>query len=152
MGRTRNDKPEPAHEEAINRYKNTGNVEDGPSKDQFQPDFSETRVEKSPWNIRLSEIFENDYVQERLPIVEVKDVAKYFLAYLRSLQTTYRKTTTATNIAGGTAYEEHSKRRRVEKRKQNVRLSPLPCYMTRTHSYLLPALQSPIKRITLLPA
>ncbi len=135
MRRTLNEKPEPAPEEAINKYKSTGKVEDGPSKDQFQPDFSAKRAERSPWNIRLSEIFENDYVQNHLPVVEVKDVAKYFLTYLQSLQTSYRKMTTATNITGGTAYEGGSKRNRIEKRKQNVRLSPLPCYTTiLTHS------------------
>jgi hypothetical protein len=135
MSRTRSDKPEPAHEEAINKYKSSGNVEDGPSKDQFQPDFSETRAQKSLWNIRLSEIFENDYVQKHLPVVEVKDVAKYFLTYLQSLQTSHRKMTTARNTAGGTAYEEASKGIRIEKRKKNVRPSPLPCYTTiLTHS------------------
>lgn len=124
MKRTRNDKPEPANEEAINKYKKTGNVEDGPSKDQFQPDFSETRAEKSMWNIRLSEVFENDYVQNHLPVVEVKDVAKYFLAYLRSLQTSHRKknqTSAGTNIAGGTAYDDAVVRNRRDKRKQTVR-------------------------------
>ena len=135
MRRARNDKPEPANEEAINRYKSTGNVEDGPSENQFQPDFSESRAEKSLWNIRLSEIFENDYVQNHLPVVEVKDVAKYFLTYLQSLQTSHRKMTTGTNITGGTTYEEVSKRKRREKRKQNVRLNPFPCYTTiLTHS------------------
>ena len=130
MRRTRNDKPEPAHEEAVNKYKSTGNVDDGPSKDQFQPDFSETRAEKSLWNIRLSEIFKNDYLQKHLPVVEVKDVAKYFLKYLQSLQTSHRKMKTATNIVRGTAYEEGLKRKRIEKRKRNVRSSPLPCYTT----------------------
>lgn len=119
--------PEPAHKEAIEKYKSTGNVEDGPSKDQFQPDFSETCIEKSLWNIRLSEIFENDYVQNHLPIVGVKDVAKYFLTYLQSLQTSHRKKTTVTNTARGTVYyEEALKRNRIEKRKQNVRSSLLP--------------------------
>lgn len=130
MGRTRNDKPKAAHEDTINKYKTTRKTEDGPSKDHFQPDFSETRAEKSLWNIRLSVIFENDYVQEHLPVVEVKDVAKYFLAYLQSLQTSHRKMTTATNITGGTAYEEVSKRKRIEKRKKNVRSRLLPCYTT----------------------
>jgi len=131
MGRTPNDKPEPADEEAINKYKSTGNVEDGPSKDQFQPDFSETHAERSLWNIRLSDIFENDYIQRHLPVVEVKDVAKYFLTYLQSLQTSHRKMTTATNIAGGTAYEETLQRIRIEKRKRNVR-SAL-CYSIRLY-------------------
>lgn len=124
MKRTRNDKPEPAHKEAVHRYKTTGNVEDGPSKDRFQPDFSETRAQKSLWNIRLSEIFENDYVQNHLPIVEVKDVAKFFLTYLQSLQTSHRKMTTATNTAGETVYKKDSKGNRVEKRKQTVRSTP----------------------------
>jgi hypothetical protein len=101
-------------------------VEDGPSKDLFQPDFSETCAEKSLWNICLLEIFENDYVQKHLPIVKVKDVAKYFLTYLQSLQTSHRKMTTATNIAGGMAYKEASKRIRIEKCKKSVRLSSLP--------------------------
>src|SRR6267154_2115749 len=69
MRRTQNDTPEPAHKEAINKYKSTRNVEDRPSKDRFLPDFSKTHLEKSLWNIRLLEIFENDYVQEHLPIV-----------------------------------------------------------------------------------
>lgn len=89
MRRAQNDKSEPANEEAINRYKSTGNVEDGPSKNQFQSDFSESRAEKSLWNIHLLEIFENNYVQNYLPVVEVKDVAKYFLTYLQLLQTSY---------------------------------------------------------------
>ena len=129
MKRTITDKPEPANKEAIDKYKSTGNVEDGPSNDQFQPDFSETHAERSLWNIRLSEIFVNDYTQKRLPFVEVKDVAKYFLTYLQSLQTTYRKMIPATNITRGTAYEELSKRTRREKRKKNVRLSSLPFYV-----------------------
>jgi hypothetical protein len=120
--------PELAHKEAINKYNSTRNVEDGPSKDQFQPDFSETRAEKSLWNIRLSEIFENDYVQKHLPVIEVKDVAKYFLKYLQSLQTSHRKMTSATDTTGGTVYKESLKRTRINKRKRTVRSSPLLCY------------------------
>lgn len=148
MGRSRSDKPEPAHEEAINKYKSSGNVEDGPSKNQFQPDFSETSAEKSLWNIRLSEIFENDYVQKHLPVVEVKDVAKFFLTYLQSLQASHRKMTTATNTTRGTAYNEASKGIRIEKRKQNVRSSHFAVPYDHTDT-LLPALPSSIKRITL---
>jgi len=89
MGRTHNDKVESAPKEAIDKYKCTGKEEDGPSKDQFQADFSESCPEKSPWNIRLAEIFVDDYVQGKCPVGQVKDISGSFFTYLQSLRTNH---------------------------------------------------------------
>ena len=62
MERTHNDKVKPAPKEAILKFKDTSNVEDGPSKDLFQADLSESRPTNSPWNLCLAEIFVDDYV------------------------------------------------------------------------------------------
>jgi len=119
MGRTRSDKVEPAPEEMVLKYKDTGKNEDGPSVDLFRSDFSERFPENSPWNIRLAEIFANDYAKNGLPFGQLNNVTNYFLTYLRTLQTTWRKTAT-------TAHEEDAKRNRIRKRKKSVRLlSPL---------------------------
>lgn len=142
MGRTRNDKAEPAPKEAIDKYKSTGKEEDGPSKDRFQADFSEARPEKSPWNIRLTEIFVDDYVQGGCPVGQlgVKDISNYFLTYLRSLRTTYRNRTTASSTGRGTVQDDVSKRNRIDKRKVSVRCSSWPCDTHHTDSfYYLPA-------------
>jgi hypothetical protein len=125
MGRKSTDKVEPAPEEAVLKYKSTGKDEDGPSRTQFKPDFSKTRTEESPWNLRLAEIFENDYVHSGQPFTQVKDVSKYFLAYLWSLQATNRKMTTTATDGSGNAHEEGLRRNRIKQRKKSVRPSPL---------------------------
>jgi hypothetical protein len=82
MGRTHSNKVDPALEETVLKYKSTRKNEDGPSKDLFQPDFSEKLSEKSPWNICLAEIFVTDYTKCGLPFGELKNVSNYFLTYL----------------------------------------------------------------------
>jgi hypothetical protein len=129
MGRTRNDHAEPAPKEAINKYKSTGKDEDGPSKDRFQADFSEARPGKSPWNIRLAEIFVDDYVQEsgRVGQLGVKEISDYFLTYLGSLRANFRNRTTANSTGRGTVHDDALKRVRIDKRRISVRSSPWPC-------------------------
>ncbi len=125
MGRKRGDKVKPAPEEAVLKYKSTHKEEDGPSKDRFQPDFSERCPENSLWNLCLANIFENDYVTKGHPIHQVKDVSKYFLTYLRSLQSTHRKMVTTATTGSGTVHKEGSRRNRIEKHRKSVRLGPL---------------------------
>jgi hypothetical protein len=64
-------------------------------------------------------------VMKRHPIHQVKDVSKYFLTYLRSLQSTHRKMATTATTGSGTVHEEGSKHNRIEKRRKSVRLGPL---------------------------
>jgi hypothetical protein len=125
MGKQRGDKADPAPEEAVLKYKTTRKDEDGPSKDRFQPDFSEKRPETSQWNIRLAEVFQNDYVQKGQPVGEVKDVTKYFLTYLGTLQSTRRKMTTNATTGTGSVHDNASRRNRIEKRKRSVRSTPI---------------------------
>ena len=82
MGRTPGNEVEPASEEAVLKYKSTGKDEDGPSMDLFRADFSEGPPEKSPWNIRLAQIFADDYTKKGLPFGQLKDVTNYFIRYL----------------------------------------------------------------------
>jgi hypothetical protein len=125
MGRKHGDKVKPAPEEDVLKYKSTHKEEDGPSKDRFQPDFSESCPENSPWNLCLANIFENDYVAKGHPILQVKDVSKHFLTYLRSLKSTHRKMATTATTGSGTVHEEGSRRNRIEKRRKSVSLGPL---------------------------
>ena len=120
MGRPhrKNIPPEPAPEEAILKYNRTCNDEDGPSKDQFQPDFSTTPLANSPWNCRLLEIFVGDYVQKGLSDGNVNDLEKYFMTYLQTLQTSRRKMRTTSE--GRTVYEASSQCGRIDKRKKSV--------------------------------
>ena len=121
MGRTRNDGVKPAPENAVLKFKDTGKEEDGPSKDLFQADLSESRPENSPWNLRLAEIFVDDYVQKGLPVTgHVMDLSKYFMSYLQTLYAFHRKMTTASTSGGGTAHEEAQRRSRIEKRRKTV--------------------------------
>lgn len=123
MGRTRHsDKIDLAPKETVLKYKHTGKEEDGPSMDLFRPDFSEGLPENSLWNIRLAEIFANDYARNGLPFSQFRDVSKYFLAYLRTLKTAYGKMTTSATSGKGTVYEEASRYNRIRKRKISVRL------------------------------
>jgi len=127
MGRTRSDQVQPTLEETVLKYKSTGKNEDGPSKDLFRPDFSEKLSEKSPWNIRLAEIFVTDYTKCGLPFGELKDVSNYFLTYLQSLQTARRKMATTATSRNRTVHKKDSRHSRIWKRKKTVRLlRPLP--------------------------
>jgi hypothetical protein len=123
MGRTRSDKIEPAPEEAIIKYKRTGKDEDGPSMDLFRADFSERYPENSPWNIRLADIFVNDYTQKGHPFCQLKEVSDYFFTYLQSLQRTHGKVATTAPSGRGMGHEEHSRRSRIQQRKKTVRSS-----------------------------
>ncbi|KAI0288346.1 hypothetical protein BC826DRAFT_1107756 [Russula brevipes] len=105
--------PEPAPQEDILKHKSTLNNEDGPSKDKFRADFSETHPENSLWNRRLAEVFVDDYLQKGLPFGEVKDLPSYFMTYLQTLQLTRRRRTSTT----ASMEEQASQRNRVEKRK-----------------------------------
>jgi hypothetical protein len=125
MGRTRSIEVEPAPETAVLHFKHTGKVEDGPSVDQFQPDFSEKRPERSLWNLRLVEVFTNDYIQKGLPVNEVKEVSRYFMTYLTSLQDTHQKKSKTASSGRGTVHDEVQRRQRVEERKKTVRSTPL---------------------------
>lgn len=128
LGRTRNDNVQLACEETVLRYKSTSNEEDGPLVVLFRPDFSESIPEKSPWNIRLAEIFVNDYTKRGLPYDQLKDIHKYFLTYLQTLQTTHRKMATSSTSGKGTVYKEASRRNRIRKRRISVRLLSLLLY------------------------
>ena len=125
MGKTRSIEVKPAPEAAVLHFKHTGKVEDGPSVDRFQPDFSEKRPDKSPWNLRLAEVFTNDYVQKGLPIDEVKVVSQYFMRYIWSLQDAHRQASTTAPSGRGTVRDEVQRRRRIEERKKTVRSTPL---------------------------
>jgi hypothetical protein len=125
MGRTRSDKAEPAPKEAIDKYKSTGKEEDGPSKDRFHTDFSKSCPEKSPWNIRLAEIFVDDYVQGDHPVGGVKDISAYFFTYLRSLRASYQNRTAANSTGRGTMHDDVSKCNRIDKCKRLVGVSSL---------------------------
>ena len=120
MGRPhrKNIPPEPAPEEAILKYNRTCNDKDGPSKDQFQPDFSTTPLANSPWNRCLLEIFVGDYVQKGLSNGNVNDLEKYFMTYLQTRQTSHRKMTTTTE--GRTVYEASLQHGRIDKCKKSV--------------------------------
>jgi len=124
LGRTRGDKIETLRQvpnETAFKYKSTGKEEDGPSVDLFQPDFSERCPENSPWNIRMAEIFADDYIKKGLPFDQLRDLSNYFLTYLRTLKTTHRKM--ATDPSGeGTVYERASKCSRIQSRKLSVRV------------------------------
>jgi len=125
MGRNRSIEAEPAPEATVLHFKHTGKVEDGPSVDRFQPDFSEKHPERSLWNLRLVEVFTNDYVQKGLPVNEVKEVSRYFMTYLRSLQDTHRRKSTTASSGRGTVHDEVQRHRRIEERKKTVRSAPL---------------------------
>ena len=120
MGRPhcKNVPPEPAPEEAILKYNRTRNDKDGPSKYQFQPDFSTTPLANSPWNCCLLEILVGDYVQKGLSDGNVNDLEKYFMTYLQTLQTSCHKMTTTTK--GRTIYEASLQRGRIDKCKKCV--------------------------------
>jgi len=146
MGRTRNDEVKPAPEEAVLKFKDTGNAEDGPSKDLFQADLSESRPANSPWNLRLAEIFVDDYVQKGLPVTsQVKDLSKYFMSYLQTLYVFHRKMTTAATSGGGTAHEEAQRRSRIEKRRKTVS-SRSSSVRPLTHLINTPAMGKPVGR------
>jgi hypothetical protein len=126
LGRTRSaNKVEPAPKDPVLKYKWTGLTEDGPSTSLFLPDFSESKPENSPWNIRLAEVFVDDYTMNGLPSSDSKDISRYFLVYLRTLQSTRWKMTEIAASGKGTLFEEASKRNRIRKRKITVRLLSL---------------------------
>ena len=129
MGRTGSNKVqvEPAPEDAVLIYKRTGKDKDGPSVDRFQVDFSGGRPEKSPWNLRLAEIFANDYTKRGLPLRELKEVTQFFLTYIHSLQTVHRRAArTAASGSGSRRVSEGTSGGRIRERKKSVRsLSPL---------------------------
>ncbi len=125
MGRTRGVEVEPTPEAAVLHFKLTGKVEDGPSADQFQPDFSEKGPEKSLWNHCLVKVFMNDYVQKGLPVNEVKEVSQYFMSHLKSLQDTYQKKSTTAPSGRGTVHDDVQRWRRIEECKKTVKSTPL---------------------------
>ena len=71
------------------------------------------------------EVFTNDYVQKGLPVNEVKEVSRYFMTYLRSLQDTHRRKSTTASSGRGTVHDEVQRHRRIEERKKTVRSAPL---------------------------
>ena len=121
MGRTCGIEVEPAPEAAVLRFKQTEKVEDGPSVDRFQPDFSEIRPERSLWNLRLVEVFTNDYVQKGLPVNEVKEVSRFFMEHLTSLRASHQRKSRTAASGRGMAHDEFQRRRRIEERKKTVR-------------------------------
>jgi hypothetical protein len=127
MGVTRNNKTKPAPKEAIDKYISSGKEEDGPSKDRFVADFSQASPKNSPWNVRLAEIFVNDYLQKGHPFRQLKDISDFFYTYLHSLRANYRNRTTVNSTGRGTVNDDRSKRSRIEQRKKSVTSSPWPC-------------------------
>lgn len=149
MGRTCDIEAEPAPEAAVLHFKQTGKAEDGPSVDRFRPDFSEKRPERSLWNLRLVEVFTNDYVQKGLPLKEVKEVSRFFLEHLTSLQARHRRLSRTAASGRGTVHDEFQRRRRIEERKKTVRSIPFVHVTILTHltkSLLLPAVSKSTKR------
>jgi len=134
MGRTRGTEVEPAPEAAVLHFKQTEKVEDGPSVDRFQPDFSENRPERSLWNIRLVEVFTNDYVQKGLPVNEVKEVSRFFMEHLTSLRVEHERKSRTAASGRGTADDEFQRRRRIEERKKTVRSTPF-CTCNHTDTF-----------------
>jgi hypothetical protein len=132
MGRTCNDRPEPAPSEAVNKYKRTGKKEDGLSKDLFQANFSEATPEKSLWNLHLADIFVDEYVQECYPIGQVTNISKFFFIYLQILQASHLNSTTASSTGRGTVHNDVAKCQRIEQHKISVRSSP-HCYARTLH-------------------
>jgi hypothetical protein len=128
MGMASNDVVEPAPQEAVNKYKISGRKEDGPSKEQFQADFSEASPQNSPWNVRLAVIFADDYVREGLIFSELSQITDYFYTYLQTLRTKHRNTATANSNGSGTVRDRRSKLARIDQRKKTVMSSPPPCY------------------------
>jgi hypothetical protein len=110
----------PAPEQAVLKYNKTHDDEDGPSKDKFQVDLLTTPCTKSPWNLRLFEIFVGDYAKGHSDD-NMKDLSTYFMTYLQSLQINNHKMTTTNE--GRTVYEVSSQHSRIEKCKKTVRLS-----------------------------
>ena len=134
MGRTRGIEVEPAPEAAVLHFKQTEKAEDGPSVDQFRPDFSEKRPERSLWNLRLVEVFTNNYVQKGLPVNEVKEVSQFFLEHLTSLQARHQRKSRTAASGRGTVHDEFQRRRRIEERKKTV--SPAPfCTCNHTNTF-----------------
>jgi hypothetical protein len=150
MGRTGSDGVEAALEETILNYKRTGKDEDGPSLDLFRADLSGGRPEKSPWNIRLAEIFTDDYTKKKLPFRQLKEVTDFFLTYILSLQSAHRKMTRASTSGRGTVHESVSKNNRIRGRKKSVRLLNTLLYNYTDNLIKLPAFQKPIKRSEIL--
>ncbi|KAF8261409.1 hypothetical protein EI94DRAFT_1705552 [Lactarius quietus] len=136
LGRSHRTKvpPESASEETILKYNRTCNDKDRPSKDQFQADFLTTPSAESSWNIHLFEIFVGDYAQKGPSDGNVKDLSKYFMTYLQTLQLAHCKMTTTTE--GRTLYEASSQYSKIEKRKKTVRLTQFLVPHFLTHSII----------------
>jgi len=140
--RNRSDKVEPAPNEAVLKYKCTGQDEDGPSVDAFQADFSKRLLEKSPWNIRLALIFATDYTKQGLPFNQLKDISDYFFRYLQTLQTAHRMMA-RTGTSRGTAHKESSRHNRIQKQKKSMRLlNPLTYNHTDTLDQIISSLKA----------
>ena len=122
MRRTRGNKVELAPKETVFKYKQTGKEEDGPSMELFRPDFSDALPESNPWNIRLAEIFADNYTKNNLPFSQLRDVSKYFLQYLRSLKSAHSMMTTNATSREGTLHEQASRYNRTRNRKISVRV------------------------------
>ena len=122
MGRTDKDSVEAAPEETVLNYKRTGKDEDGPSLDLFRADLSRGRPEKSPWNIRLAEIFADNYTKSKLPFRQLKEVTDFFLTYVQTLKTAHRKKTSTSTSGRGSVYKDNSRNNRIRQRKISVRL------------------------------
>ncbi|KAH9008950.1 hypothetical protein EDB84DRAFT_1571651 [Lactarius hengduanensis] len=93
--------PESAPDEAVLKYNESLDDEDGPSKVRFRADLSAERPVNGPWNNRLFEIFLVDYARKHSDD-NVKDLLTYFMTYLQTLQTTCRKMKTT---EGKSTYE-----------------------------------------------
>ncbi|KAH9022439.1 hypothetical protein EDB85DRAFT_1895253 [Lactarius pseudohatsudake] len=106
--------PESAPDEAVLKYNESLDDEDGPSKVRFRADLSAERPVNGPWNDRLFEIFLVDYARKHSDD-NVKDLSTYFMTYLQTLQTTCRKMKTT---EGKSTYEVNLRRSRIEKRKK----------------------------------
>ncbi|KAH9068119.1 hypothetical protein EDB83DRAFT_2314650 [Lactarius deliciosus] len=106
--------PQSAPDEAVLKYNETLNDEDGPSKVRFEADLSAERPVNGPWNDCVFEIFLVDYARKHSDN-NVKDLSTYFVTYLQTLQTACHKMKTT---EGKATYEVNLRRSRIEKRKK----------------------------------
>ena len=139
MGRTYGIEVEPTPEVAVLHFKQTEKAKDGPSVDEFQPNFSEKHTGRSLWNLHLVEVFTNDYVQKGLLVNKVKEVSQFFLEPLTSLQARHQRKSRTAASGRGMVYDDFQRCQRVEKCKKNYKINPFcTCNYTDTLTKSLP--------------
>jgi len=124
MGRTHSTEVEPTPEAAVLHFKQTEKVKDGPSVDQFKPDFSEKHLERSLWNLCLVEVFTNDYIQKGLPVNKVKEVSQFFMEHLTTLQARHQRMSRTAASGRGMADDKYQRDQRIKECKKTVSYPP----------------------------